>query len=89
MVVCICTKIFMLLASMIEFIRRKSNFSMFIIFLSIYALGNHAVVYLFGRVQPRYLIYSDFILLIFINIIFSLFLQKKKGKKKNLYLLNI
>lgn len=68
---------FMLLAAMIEFVRRKSNFSLFIIFLSMYALANHSVVYLFGRVQPRYLIYSDFILLIFIFIIFSIFLQKK------------
>ena len=38
----------------------------------------NSVVYLFGRVQPRYLIYSDFMLLIFIFIIISNFLQKKR-----------
>lgn len=71
---------FMLLASLIEFFKNKSNFSLLIIFLSTFALANHSVVYLFGRVQPRYLIYTDFILLIFIFIIFSFFLKKKRKK---------
>jgi hypothetical protein len=75
---------FMLLAALIEFFKHRSHFSLFILSLSIFALANHSVVYLFGRVQPRYLIYSDFILLIFIFIIFSIFLKKKEGRKKNL-----
>ncbi len=68
---------FMLLAALTEFIKFRSNFSLIIIFLSSFALANHSVVYLFGRVQPRYLIYTDFILLIFIYIIFSIILNKK------------
>ena len=68
---------FMLLAASTEFLKFKSKFSLIIIFLSSFTLANHSVVYLFGRVQPRYLIYSDFILLIFIYIIFSIILQKK------------
>ena len=67
---------FMMLAALINFIRRKSNFSLFIITLSIFALANHSLIYLFGRVQPRYLIYSDFILLIFIFLFISMFLKK-------------
>jgi len=59
--------------------KNRSNLSLFLISLSSFALANHSVVYLFGRVQPRYLIYSDFILLIFIFIIISNFLQKKTG----------
>ena len=64
---------FMLLAASTEFLKFKSKFSLIIIFLSSFALANHSVVYLFGRVQPRYLIYSDFILLIFIYIYLVLF----------------
>tara|TARA_B110000046_G_C12997936_1_gene400885 strand:- start:342 stop:1550 length:1209 start_codon:yes stop_codon:yes gene_type:complete len=68
---------FMFLAASIEFYKHKSKVSLVIIFSSSFALANHSVIYLFGRVQPRYLIYSDFILLIFIFMIFSIFLQKK------------
>jgi len=68
---------FMMLASVINFIIKKSNLSFFIIVLSLFGLANHSLVYLFGRVQPRYLIYSDFILLIFIFIFMSMFLKNK------------
>lgn len=67
----------MLLSSLISFLKHKSHFSLITLFISTFVLGNHSVVYLFGRVQPRYLIYSDFILLAFILIIFSIFFQKK------------
>ena len=70
---------FMLLSSLLRFYKIKSNFSLVIIFLSLFSLSNHSVVYLFGRVQPRYLIYSDFILLIFIFISFWIFLNFKKN----------
>ena len=70
---------FMLLSSFLRFYKIKSNFSLVIIFLSLFSLSNHSVVYLFGRVQPRYLIYSDFILLIFILISFWIFLNFKKN----------
>ena len=69
----------MLIAALREFLKHKSQISLFVSSLSIFALANHSVVYLFGRVQPRYLIYSDFILLIFIFIILSIFLKKAKG----------
>ncbi len=65
------------LASLISFVKNISRFSFFILFLSIFTISNHSIVYLFGRVQPRYLIYSDFILLIFIFITFTILLQKK------------
>ena len=68
---------FMLLAAMINFIKYKTQFPLLVLFLSTFVLANHSVVYLFGRVQPRYLIYTDFILLIFIFIIFNIFIQKK------------
>lgn len=68
---------FMLIAGFIAFLKNKSRFSLLIIFLSIFTLGNHSVVYLFGRVQPRYLIYTDFILIVFIFILINFFLQKK------------
>ena len=70
---------FMLISSILRFHKIKSNFSLVIIFLSLFTLTNHFVVYLFGRVQPRYLIYSDFILLIFILITFWIFLNFKKN----------
>ncbi len=70
---------FMLVSSILRFHKIKSNFSLVIIFLSLFTLTNHFVVYLFGRVQPRYLIYSDFILLIFILITFWIFLNFKKN----------
>jgi len=69
---------FILLAAIIEFYKNRSNLTLFLISLSSFAIANHSVVYLFGRVQPRYLIYSDFMLLIFIFIIISNFLQKKR-----------
>lgn len=68
---------FMMLAALIGFLKFKSKLSLIIIFISMFSLANHSIVYLFGRVQPRYLIYSDFILLAFIFILFSIFLQKK------------
>ena len=70
---------FMMLASLISFIRYKSKYSLLLIFLSVFALANHTVIYLFGRVQPRYFIYTDFILftIYFYNICHFL----KKGKK--------
>jgi hypothetical protein len=71
---------FMLLASLINFIKHKSRFSLIVIFLSSFALANHSIVYLFGRVQPRYFIYTDFILLIFIFLTFSILLNKKYKK---------
>ena len=68
----------MLLAGIISFLKYKSRLSLLILFISIFSLANHSVVYLFGRVQPRYLIYTDFILLIFIFIILNIFLQKNE-----------
>ena len=71
---------FMLLGSLISFLYKKTHFSLAMLFLSIFALANHSTVYLFGRVQPRYFIYSDFILLIFIFITFAILLKDKKNK---------
>ena len=68
---------FMMLASLISFIEYKSKDSLLILFLSTFALANHSVVYLFGRVQPRYLIYTDFVILVFIFITFIIFLKKQ------------
>ena len=68
---------FMMLASLISFIKYKSKDSLLILFLSTFALANHSVVYLFGRVQPRYLIYTDFVILVFIFITFIIFLKKQ------------
>ncbi len=68
---------FILISSFISFIKKKSNYSLLMMFLSIFTLTNHSLVYLFGRVQPRYLIYSDFIILIFILVTFTIFFQKK------------
>ena len=68
---------FMILAALPKFLIQKTNLSLLIIFLSTFVLANHSIVYLFGRVQPRYLIYTDFILLIFIYIIFTILLKKK------------
>ena len=70
---------FMMLASLISFIKYKSKYSLVIIFVSVFALTNHAVIYLFGRVQPRYFIYTDFIILIFIFITFTIFLKREKN----------
>ena len=69
---------FMLISGLISFLESKSKFSLFITFISIFSLSNHAVVYLFGRVQPRYFIYTDFVLLISILILFEIFLRKKR-----------
>ena len=66
----------MLLASTVNFIKYKSHFSLMVLFLSIFVLANHSIVYLFGRVQPRYLIYR-LILLVFIFIIFNILIEKK------------
>ena len=71
----------MMLASLIGFIKYKSKYSLVIIFVSVFALTNHSVIYLFGRVQPRYFIYTDFILLLFIFITFAIFLKREKNIK--------
>ncbi len=68
----------MLVSGLISFLKHKSKYSLFIIFISIFSLSNHSVIYLFGRVQPRYFIYTDFVLLISIFILFEIFLRKKK-----------
>jgi len=67
-----------LLAGLISFLKYKSHLALLTIFFSIFTLGNHSVIYLFGRVQPRYFIYTDFILLVFIFIIFINLLSKKE-----------
>ena len=67
----------MLMAALTNFIKYKSQLNLVVLFLSLFTLANHSIIYIFGRVQPRYLIYSDFILLAFIFILFSTFLQKK------------
>ncbi len=71
---------FMMLAGLINFLKNKSKFALVIIFVSLFAFANHSLVYLFGRVQPRYFIYTDFILLIFIFITFTILLGKKEKK---------
>lgn len=68
--------LFIFLAALISFFKKKSKFSLLSIFLSTFVLTNHSVVYLFGRVQPRYFIYTDLILLVFIFISFSILLKK-------------
>ncbi|MDC0424758.1 hypothetical protein OAL75_03725 [Candidatus Pelagibacter ubique] len=68
---------FMLLAAFISFFKKKTNLTLFLIFLSTFTLSNHSIIYLLGRVQPRYFIYTDFILLIIIFVIFSMFLKIK------------
>ena len=65
----------MFVAGFISFLKYRSNLSQVILFVSLFSLTNHSVVYLFGRVQPRYFIYTDFILLLFIFIIFINFLK--------------
>lgn len=68
---------FILLAAFPIFIKKKTNLSFFIVFITMFTLSNHSIIYLFGRVQPRYFIYTDFILLTFIFVFFCIFLQKK------------
>ncbi len=68
----------MLLAGLISFLKNKSNYSLLISFLSFFTICNHSIIYLFGRVQPRYFIYTDFILLVFVFITFLFFLKKEK-----------
>ena len=67
-----------LLAAIINFPKCKSNLLLFTIFLSTFALANHSMIYIFGRVQPRYFIYTDFILLLFIFLFFANFLKKNR-----------
>ena len=62
----------MLIPSLISFLKYKSHLSLLVVFLSSFGLANHSTIYLFGRVQPRYLIYTDFIILIFVLIIFTI-----------------
>ena len=69
---------FMFIAGLMSFIKYRSKYSQIILFISLFSLTNHSVVYLFGRVQPRYFIYTDFILLLFIFVIFIDFLWKKE-----------
>jgi hypothetical protein len=66
--------------SLVNFLKYKSHFSLVAIFISIFALSNHSIIYLFGRVQPRYFVYTDFILLIFIFITFTIFYKKIRLK---------
>ena len=54
-------------------ILNKSKISLVIFSVSSFSLMNHMIVYLFGRIQPRYLIYSDIILLIFVYLLVTLF----------------
>ena len=68
----------MLIAALTNFIKYKSQLMLVIIFLSTFALANHSMAYIFGRVQPRYFIYTDFILLVFIFLFFADFLKKSK-----------
>ena len=68
---------FIILGSITGFLKYKSRFSLIILTVSMFSFANHALIYLFGRVQPRYLIYSDFILLIFIFITFIILSRKK------------
>ena len=68
---------FIILGSIMGFLKYKSRFSLIILTVSMFSFANHALIYLFGRVQPRYLIYSDFILLIFIFITFIILSRKK------------
>ena len=70
---------FMLLAALINFPKYKSKILLVFIFISLFSLANHLVTYIFGRVQPRYFIYTDFILLLFIFLIFANYLKKKKN----------
>ncbi len=67
----------MLFVSFFSFIKQKDKISLFTFFLSIFTVGNHSTVYLLGRIQPRYLIYSDIILLMFVGLILFIFLEKK------------
>lgn len=69
----------MLFISFFSFIKQKGKFSLFTFFLSIFTVGNHSTVYFLGRMQPRYLIYSDIILLMFVGLILFIFLEKKSN----------
>lgn len=66
--------------ALINFIKYKTHFSLVVLFFSSFALANHSIVYLFGRVQPRYLIYSDFALLVIIFLIFIHAFKKNTTK---------
>lgn len=60
-----------------NFLKFKNHLSLFIIFLSMFTISNHFIIYIFGRIQPRYFIYTDFIFLICIFIFFYIFQEKK------------
>lgn len=66
--------------ALINFIKYRTQFSLVIVFFSSFALANHSIVYLFGRVQPRYLIYSDFALLVIIFLVFIHAFKKSTNK---------
>ena len=65
-------------ACLINFLKYKSRITFMITFLSLFVLTNHLVVYLFGRVQPRYFIYTDILFLISIFLFYLICLQKIK-----------
>lgn len=69
-----------LLSSLNFFISNKSNFSLVLICISLFSLSNHVVIYVFGRVQPRYFLYTDFILLIFIFMVTAALLNNRNPK---------
>jgi hypothetical protein len=70
----------LLIPALINFIKYRNQFSLVVVFFSSFALANHSIVYLFGRVQPRYLIYSDFALLVIIFLVFIHAFKKSINK---------
>jgi len=71
------------LSGLIFFIKNKSNISLLLSSVSLFAISNHMVIYLFGRIQPRYFLYSDLILLVLLFMIVSTFLKIINKKKSN------
>lgn len=72
--------VLLFIPALINFIKYRTQFSLVIVFFSSFALANHSIVYLFGRVQPRYLIYSDFALLVIIFLVFIHAFKKSTNK---------
>ena len=75
---------FIILSSLKFFLKNKSKISLVIFSVSSFSLMNHMIVYLFGRIQPRYLIYSDIILLIFVYLLVTLFLENEVSRNKKI-----
>ncbi len=71
---------FIFISSSISFLIYKSPFSLLVLFISAFTIANHILVYIFGDIQPRYLIYTDFVFLIFIFIVSTVLLEKKLNK---------